>query len=327
MSAAWNAWALASLQVGLVVIDQKAEICFMNRWLCERAQLPDDLLVQGQPLTDVFPALRGTFFELSLKQAMRSGFPVLLSQSLHPSPLPLYVPNAQRNQDRLLRQSVRIVPMNRSEAQDAGQRYTLIQVMDMTPSVLRERILKAQAVKLQDMAHMDALTGLGNRRLIDEVLPAELHEAQRTQRPLGLIMFDVDAFKQYNDRYGHVAGDAALRLVGDVLREVCRRPRDRVARYGGEELVAILPDTDAEGCVRVAHQVLRTLYDRHLPHDSSDVTPWLTLSAGLSLAGDAHNPSPESLIAEADRALYAAKEAGRNRVCRWDAAQQSVVSA
>ena len=317
-TAPWLSWMLANTQCGLLVLDSDACVTFANKWLLQRAKLTDESAL-GRKLMDVFPFLQDTYFEQVLRQAMRTGFPALMSQTLHPSPFPLYAQAAQRQQDKLLRQSIQIIPMGPTDTAQAGQRYTLIQVNDVTPTMKRERLLKAQADKLHDLAHMDALTGIGNRRYFDECLDTECRTALRNRSPLGLVMFDVDYFKQYNDQYGHPAGDRCLHTIAELLSEVCRRPRDIVARYGGEELVAILPDTDLRGSILVADEVLRKLRNLQLPHVTNPSGPIVTLSAGVSLfEPQAGAPSWAVLIEQADQALYAAKKAGRDRVFSCD---------
>jgi GGDEF domain-containing protein len=242
----WLDWVLYNTQSGLVLLDADMRIVFANKWFLLRARMSAEQ-VNGGALMDVFPVLKGSHFDRALVKAMRSGFPALMSQTLHPSPFPLYAPVGTRANENLLRQSIHIVPMGPGDAAIAGQRYTLIQISDVSPTVARERLLKAHADRMNDLVHIDALTGLGNRRFFDESMAAEVRAASRSGNHLGLVMMDIDRFKQFNDLYGHPAGDRCLQAVADVLKAVCRRPRDLVARYGGEELSVILPDTDMAG--------------------------------------------------------------------------------
>ena len=161
---------------------------------------------------------------------------------------------------------------------------------------------------LSDLAMLDGLTGLGNRRQFDFYLEKSL---QGTASPVSLIMFDVDFFKRYNDEYGHIAGDRCLQEVAAVLKHLPLRGTDRVTRYGGEEFAIILPGTHARDAENVAHRALEAIRRAALPHAASDVPDKIvTLSAGISAAppGD----SPDSLKLAADEALYVAKKAGRN---------------
>jgi diguanylate cyclase (GGDEF)-like protein len=173
---------------------------------------------------------------------------------------------------------------------------------------------------LEHLAHVDGLTELANRRRFDEVYDAEWQRSRRSCRPLSLALLDIDAFKQYNDHYGHPAGDRALRAVARVAASGLRRPGDLAARYGGEELVLLLPDTDAAQAQQVVRAVCTAIADLEIPHEASGVRPVLTVSAGgATLNGSGVPPSNEScaeLFAAADALLYQAKKAGRNRV-QW----------
>jgi diguanylate cyclase (GGDEF)-like protein len=310
----WSGWVLDNLQLGLLVLDGESRVAYMNQWLLQHARLQGSAVL-GQTVEACFPSMAGSHFMQYLKSALTSGFPVVLSQTLHPAPFPLYQPVAQRNQDKLIRQSIRIIPMPAHVAQVAAQRYTLIQIADVTQTVMRERLLKAQASKLQDLAHQDPLTGLGNRRLLDDKLALELRAAARLGTSLSAVMFDIDYFKQYNDIYGHLSGDEVLRQVGGLLRDICRRPHDVVARFGGEEMVAILPETDRAGATQVATEVLRRVHQMEIPHIGSTSASVLTLSAGVATVKPMlQSTDPQALLTLADQALYAAKAQGRNQV-------------
>jgi len=320
----WLDWVLSNTPSGLLLLDAQSNIVFANKWFLLRARATVEEIT-GRGVRDVFAVLQGGHFERALVKAMRSGFPALLSQTLHPSPFPLYAPAAAAVHDNLLRQSIHIVPMGPSDAAAAGQRYILIQIADVSPTVARERLLKAQAERMSDLVHVDALTGIGNRRFFDESMAAEVRAASRSGTSLGLVMLDIDQFKQFNDLYGHPAGDRCLRAVADVVKTVCRRPRDLVARYGGEELAAILPDTDDAGAARVARDILQRLRDLRLQHDDNLGRSIVTASAGVYAGVPDPNESPDVVVGQADQALYAAKHAGRDRVFCFDARRQVAV--
>lgn len=165
--------------------------------------------------------------------------------------------------------------------------------------------------RLTELSYHDALTGIANRRALVERLQAECQAARRSGMPLSLLMIDVDYFKPYNDHYGHLSGDAVLVQLARVIAEALPRQTDLVARFGGEELVALLPYTDARGANVVAEQILQLVRDQHIRHDFSSVAPTLTVSIGIA-SGEVQ---PDVLLDHADRALYAAKHAGRN-CCR-----------
>ena len=163
--------------------------------------------------------------------------------------------------------------------------------------------------ELKQRASTDALTGLANRRKLDEVMNVEWNRAMRAGKPLSLLVIDVDSFKAFNDRHGHHGGDEALRNVASTIAENIRRPADFVARYGGEEFVVVLPETDLDGARAVAEQVRAAV--QALPLFASDTEP-LTVSIGIAVGRAQANV--DDLFKAADLALYAAKKNGRNRV-------------
>jgi diguanylate cyclase (GGDEF)-like protein len=158
------------------------------------------------------------------------------------------------------------------------------------------------------------MTGLTNRRAFDEALDAEFRRSVRNGTPLSLLLIDVDHFKAFNDAYGHPEGDDCLKAVAKVLTKVLNRPGDLAARYGGEEFDAILPDTDAEGAMTIAESIRAAVQGLAIPHIGGG-TGIVTASIGGSAhTGEGTVGSVETLVQEADNALYAAKAAGRNRV-------------
>ncbi|ATF33512.1 GGDEF domain-containing protein [Burkholderia thailandensis] len=169
-------------------------------------------------------------------------------------------------------------------------------------------------LRLQRLARTDALTGLGNRRAFDENLRREWARALRTGRPLSLLFVDIDQFKDYNDGYGHQAGDGVLREVGRCLALNVRRAVDDVSRYGGEEFVITLPDTDAKSATAIAEHIRRAVYDLDIQHAKSPYAR-VTVSIGLVTSHEHVAHSDTTLVKMADAALYQAKSTGRNRVC------------
>ncbi|MCJ1884177.1 sensor domain-containing diguanylate cyclase [Pseudomonas sp. LA21] len=176
----------------------------------------------------------------------------------------------------------------------------------------REELLKANH-QLEVLASRDPLTGLQNRRSFDDRLTAELRRAYREQSPLSLLLIDVDYFKRFNDTYGHPAGDDCLRNIGQLLADSVRRPGDLAARYGGEELAVILPNTDNAGAQAVAEQFLQHLWQSNLTHVGSPFGR-VTASIGIATLPAGSDAPAAALIGTADQALYRAKGAGRNRL-------------
>lgn len=167
---------------------------------------------------------------------------------------------------------------------------------------------------LKQMSIEDALTGLLNRRAFDAVLQDECRRSRRAQVPLALMMLDIDYFKQFNDIYGHQKGDDCLIEVADVLKTACGRAGDFVARYGGEEIAVILPATSYEKALDQAGNLQRKVQAMAVPHSGSDVADVVTVSIGVACIVPPPKMQASELVSAADKALYRAKERGRNRV-------------
>ena len=160
----------------------------------------------------------------------------------------------------------------------------------------------------------DSLTGVANRRYFDEIINKEFYRLKRSGAPLSLIMLDVDYFKRYNDTYGHLAGDNCLRQIGSVIQNAVGRVHDIVTRYGGEEFAIILPETNQEGAVVIAENIRVMVEKLEIPHASSEIYDYITVSLGVSTVSPVEIANIEEIIARADKALYKAKGNGRNRV-------------
>ena len=188
----------------------------------------------------------------------------------------------------------------------------LASMRDVSTRVEREMKLEEARSRAEDMAAKDPLTGLANRRSFDSVLTREWLATRESGAPISLLMIDVDYFKLYNDTYGHQAGDHCLRRVADAISQSVRQPYDLPARYGGEEFGVILPRADEALALSVAHRILGNLAQLRIPHSGSS---WgkVTVSVGVASIARVGLDGPEPLVEAADRALYAAKHAGRNR--------------
>jgi len=167
--------------------------------------------------------------------------------------------------------------------------------------------------RLAQLAQYDALTGLANRRYFDARLMRAFRVAQRERQSLAIIMIDIDEFKRYNDLYGHVEGDRCLKLVADAVRSAARRPEDFVARYGGEEMVMLLPQTGASGAALIAEAARMAVLDQRISHAASSLGT-ASISLGVAACTPGVQDTPEELLNAADAALYQAKHHGRNKV-------------
>ncbi len=168
--------------------------------------------------------------------------------------------------------------------------------------------------ELRRLASIDGLTQIATRRIFDEYLVKEWRRMQREQNILSLILCDIDSFKLFNDNYGHQEGDKCLYAVAQAVASVPKRPADLVARYGGEEIVLVLPNTTSEGAFTVAEIIRKKIENLKIPHAHSKASPYVTLSLGVSSVIPNHPLLPANLVKAADNALYDAKEQGRNRV-------------
>jgi len=174
--------------------------------------------------------------------------------------------------------------------------------------------LEAAVKELNQLSSLDGLTGISNRRHFDQYINLEWKRGKRNLKPLSIILADIDFFKNYNDTYGHQAGDNCLKEVAVSLKSVLRRPGDMVFRYGGEEFAVVLPETPKGGAIVLAQKMCQTIQSLNIEHQNSEISSTLTLSLGVSSSLPASNLTPEQLIYAADQALYSAKHEGRNCV-------------
>ena len=178
--------------------------------------------------------------------------------------------------------------------------------------------LKQTRDLLENLASVDGLTGISNRRKFDLTIEKEWNRACRDRNCLSLILMDIDFFKKYNDHYGHAMGDTCIKKVAKTISQSLNRAMDFVARYGGEEFAAILPNTELTGAVNTADIIRQAVDDLGIPHAKSQTAAWVTLSLGAASMHPPKDGDPISLVKLADKALYRAKETGRNRVEAMD---------
>lgn len=190
-------------------------------------------------------------------------------------------------------------------------------VVYMHEKTSRMRFL--EACLLREMVARDGLTGIQNRRMFDQHIARVWQQAVREQVRVAVLLADIDCFKDYNDRYGHQAGDECLRAVAVCLSQCARRPMDFVARYGGEEFAVVLYEASREYVAEVLTRIQRSIAELNIPHEASRVASRLTVSIGAAFILPSSTRTYEGLIQLADEALYSAKEQGRNRVVVMEA--------
>lgn len=205
------------------------------------------------------------------------------------------------------------VPLQRHRQVEMRRRHLEFVVAERT------KALSAANERLQELADRDGLTGLANRRLFDQRLESEWSRSGRTGRPLAIVMGDVDFFKRYNDALGHIAGDHCLQKIAKVFLQAARRNSDLAARYGGEELVLLLPETELRGALHLAEEIRESVEACQIRHPDSPAGEVVTISLGVTAVHPTALDSAESVVHRADQALYRAKEQGRSRVEPYEA--------
>ncbi len=189
----------------------------------------------------------------------------------------------------------------------------------------RTKELEELNKKLEEISDTDQLTGLKNRRYLDRILEEEFARCARYQRNISLLLMDIDHFKSFNDTYGHLVGDDCLKAVSDCVKQGLRWPSDRPARYGGEEFCVVLPETDIEGSLTVAERIRANVESLEFQVKNKLVP--VTISIGVASFTPSMNDNLQSIIAQADEALYASKENGRNRVTLYGAQESHTQNA
>lgn len=203
-----------------------------------------------------------------------------------------------------LQQKLELKVVSRTEA--------LQEVNNQLALEIEERKLSQKA--LQELSEKYMLTGIANRRKFDDYYAIEWNAALRDKRVLSLLMIDIDYFKVYNDKYGHLAGDDALVHVAKSLKSNISRPRDLVARYGGEEFVCLLPETTMAAAIKLAEKLRQKIEDLQYIHEFSSTAGVITISIGIATTIPEHGQAKEDLLDQADKALYKAKNDGRNQI-------------
>lgn len=198
---------------------------------------------------------------------------------------------------------------------DSGDVEALVGFMfDISERKKTEDELVALQQKLEEYSYKDGLTGVANRRMFDTVMNENWGHAIRNQSPLSVILIDIDKFKQYNDLHGHLQGDECLKRIASLLDKTAQRPRDFVARFGGEEFIIVLPETDTEAAIKVADRFRQLLLREQIPHGDSALSELVTVSMGIGTITPARGDSISQFLDQVDQRLYKAKRDGRDRM-------------
>ncbi|WP_036169663.1 diguanylate cyclase [Massilia sp. 9096] len=298
--------ALNLVNSGIIVLDAEQRIVVWNGWMTPRCAR-SAARVRERRLLEVFPELRGSRVEAAVLAALLDGQHTNVPQTENRAPFPLR--EAGSLDGERIDQAVSV-----SGFREGGECFCLIEIRDVSGVVERERRLLDHAEAMRARSYVDGLSGIANRRYFDVALERELRRAQRVKGPLALLLIDIDSFKAYNDHFGHQQGDTCLITVAQALAAKLKRPADVAARYGGEEFAAILPDTSLEQAALHANAIREHVAGLALAHAPNAHWPVVTLSIGVAAFYAERLNTPAALIEAADKALYAAKDGGRNRV-------------
>jgi len=278
-----------------------------------------DMAIQVQPtvilLDLVMPEIDGMkLVRFFLKNEKTTDIPIIVLSSID-APIDKSVAFSAGASDYIVKLPDKIELIARIRAHSRSYRNK----MERDEAFRELKVLKAELEEsnntLQLLSCLDGLTGIANRRRFDEFMKKEWKRAAREDSTISLIMIDIDYFKTYNDNYGHIKGDDALKSVVEALSEGIHRPADLLARYGGEEFVIVLPDTTVNGAASIANSLAENVAKLSLPHEYSGVADVVTVSMGIACCEpELRHNSVASLIEAADSALYKAKENGRNQI-------------
>lgn len=307
LSLSATAEILKTINLGLIVVNAKQGVVLWNGWVAKYSGISASE-AQGLHINNAFEEAPTRAFLTAIANTLNYGLPVVLSNALHRFPLALFEQTDEAGEKKRLHQSIILTPLNVE-----GERWCLVQISDSSASIKREKILRTHSETLKKEATTDSLTGIYNRRFFDEHYKIALANAIRQNTSLTVFMIDIDFFKDFNDHYGHVAGDKALVQVATELKNQLIRASDAIARFGGEEFILIMPDMSKEGATQFAEKIRTAVANLAIPHEKSPISEHVSISIGYSNFSNADGSDPALLLKTADTALYTAKKNGRNK--------------
>ncbi len=299
------------LPLGTIILDQSLQVHYWNKWMQDKTGITADK-AKGRDLRDLFPDMKNFRLQSAVKQAINSGMAQSISRALHNHVIPIPSSYGRRHGIPLMQQEITVTPVDTGQ----GQVLALISLRDVTERAVRESALAAIIQRLKQESTRDPLTSAFNQRFMWEWIEVQLKRCTRDGLPLACLMADIDYFKDFNDTHGHQAGD---RVLQEFTRRLGLRLRqsDVVVRYGGEEFVILLPGCTSAKALETGEAVRRHIAEE--PFDLPSVGPLhIQCSIGISVWEPDQPCTAEDLIRRADKLLYRAKRAGRNRVITED---------
>lgn len=287
------------LDTGIVILDSNLIVYKWNKWMELHSKIHADEII-GHSIFDFFPNLNNPSFSRSLKYVLNFGNYYFFSQKLHHYLFPFKPVSYLATDIDYMQQSCN---MGQLVDEESSTKYIYITVHDVTEISIYERTLI-------EMNTRDSLTGIYNRKFLENQLQNELKRFKRGLRPFSLIMFDIDFFKKINDTYGHLCGDFVLKSLTSIVLSTIRAT-DTLARYGGEEFFCVLPETEIDNAIHFAEMLRKVVENKTFTFQ--DITIQLTISLGVTAMNE-EIKSSEVLLKKADDALYEAKRTGRNKV-------------
>ncbi len=302
-------WLLAivqSIDVGVVVLDREYRIDVWNTFMENRSgRLPEE--ARKKTFFELFPEVDEQWFRRKVENVATLGTPSFTIWEQRPYLLRFKNYQPITGLEDFMYQNTTLMPL---KALNGSIEQVCLIIYDVTDVATNRRQLQAANQELQRLSSTDRLTGLFNRGHWEEMLRQDYARHRRYERNAALVMFDIDHFKRINDSYGHQAGDAVIQQTAELVRQ-CTRDADIAGRYGGEEFVVLLPDTDSEGAVTFAERLRQSIEAHEVVHEGRSIR--FTVSLGIADLSEPTNGYAQ-LIERADIALYSSKASGRNQV-------------
>ncbi|QEW06948.1 sensor domain-containing diguanylate cyclase [Nitrincola iocasae] len=301
----WQMSLLDNLDVGLMVLDSDLKVALWNNFMVNHSGLPSSQ-VQGQSLFSVFPELDTLWFKRKLNSVLTLDNPAFMTWEERPW---LFRFNSYRpitGSTRWMYQNVTLIPLT---SPDGKIKQIGLIIYDVTDEAVSRQALEKANLELSKLSRTDHLTGLNNRGYWETCLQQEFERFIRTQQPTSLILLDIDHFKQVNDTQGHLAGDAVIRQLADIIRQMIRTT-DIAGRYGGEEFGILLLNTPAVNAEILAERLRYAVETRPIAYEGEQLM--VTISLGVAAADNSFQDY-QSWLEKADQCLYQAKESGRNQ--------------